>query len=104
MLDWASQGWTGRYEPKAAGIDYEALLGQATFPVLSISFSDDGYCPEAACRHLAQKMRSSRLTFHNYTPDSLNEEWIGHFGWVKKSYILRAPIRNWVESVLNRVA
>jgi hypothetical protein len=41
-------------------------------------------------------MAASMVTRRHYTPDSLNEESIGHFGWVKKAYVLKPVIKEWV--------
>lgn len=102
MLDWADQGWTGVYSPKGADKDYELLLSQAKIPVLSISFADDGYCPEQACQHLVDKMPRSSITRKHYTPHELQEDWMGHFGWVKKSQALAPTIEQWIKDAIDR--
>ncbi len=102
MLDWADQGWTGVYAPKGADKDYDLLLSQAEIPVLSISFADDGYCPEQACQHLVDKMGAAEITRKHFTPQELGEDWMGHFGWVKKSQALAPTIEQWIKGVLEK--
>lgn len=102
MFDWAHQGWTGRYEVRGNGNDFEGLLAAMKLPVLSVSFTDDGYSPVQPTRHLLDKMKSATKTHLHFAPEDLGDERMGHFGWVKKSALVAPHLAHWLDEVAGR--
>ena len=98
--DWAHQGFTGRYEPEGSGIDYEARMRELKIPVLALSFTDDWYAPEAAVRHLLDKMPLARREHRHLTPQSLGAERMGHFPWAKQPELIAPRLAVWIRDAL----
>jgi predicted alpha/beta hydrolase len=96
VRDWASQGTTGRYTARRARIDYEPLLEAAELSVFSLSFTDDGYCPEKAVAHLLGKMKRARVTHRRMRPQDLGLESVGHFDWARRPEQIAPIILEWV--------
>ena len=96
VRDWAHQGRTGRYEVAGSKLDFEALLGRSTVPILAISFSDDSYCPPAAVEHLLAKMPAAQTTHLHLPPGDLGAAAVGHFGWVQRNDGLVPRIVAWL--------
>ncbi len=97
LRDWSHQGRTGRYEVAGSDLDFESLLGKMDKPVLAFSFSDDGYAPEKAVRHLLDKMKSAPIDHVHLKPQHVGVESIGHFGWVKRPELIVPYMQDWME-------
>ncbi len=96
MRDWSHQGRTGRYEPAGSGHDYEALLARLELPILSLTFTDDHYCPRRAAEGLLHKMPAGRTRFLQLSPQELGLGEIGHFAWVKQPGLVVPRIVEWI--------
>lgn len=99
VSDWARIARKGRYDMIRKGVDYEKLSRNLEMPVLSISFSDDGFAPKRAGDRLCQRMPLAELTRWHLTPGDLGCSSLGHFSWVKQSERLVSMITNWIEAV-----
>lgn len=97
IRDWAHQGRTGRYEPRGATRDYEALLRQARTPLLMLSFTDDTYAPRAAVEHLLGKMPLADLTHQRVSPAEHGLDRLGHFGWARRPEVVLPRLSAWLE-------
>lgn len=91
ICDWAHTGRTGRYEPAGSAVEYERLLGEMEFPVLSISFEVDLLAPERAVANLCAKMKRCRITRHH-----LQDQDLGHLKWVANPEPVIEKIRQWL--------
>ncbi len=100
VRDWSRQGLTGRYRAKGSGVDFEALLGAMELPLLTISFTDDGYGPKPAVEHLLAKMGRCAITHHHLSPDDLGLERVGHFGWMKHAELIVPMIDEWLKRLI----
>ena len=99
IYDWARITRKGRYDMIRKGVDYEKLSRNLEMPVLSISFSDDGFAPKPVADRLCQRMPLAELTRWHLTPRNLGCSSLGHFSWVKQSERLVSMISTWIEAV-----
>ncbi len=95
--DWASQGRTGAYRPEGSRVDYEAAMRQGRTPVLAISFTDDWYAPEAAVRHLLDKMPAADRTHLHLSPWMLGTDKLGHFPWARRPEAILPILTPWID-------
>lgn len=96
IRDWARNARTGKYEPERMSQDFASDLKRLKLPVLSVSFSDDAFCPRAATDNLLAKIGSPSVTHWHLTPASLELEKIGHFSWAKQREKLLERIVPWM--------
>lgn len=66
--------------------DAEASFASLKKPMVSYSFSDDGYAPKGAVDFLLRKYLGCEIKDKHFTPDQLGVKKIGHFGFFKKTY------------------
>lgn len=98
VRDWARNARTGQYEPERMQIDFAAQLKRLSHPVLSVTFSDDDFCPETAALNLLAKMPSSQMTHLHFTPQHLGLQSIGHFSWAKQRDVLLQEVIPWLQA------
>jgi len=99
VYDWARITRKGRYDMIRNGVDYERLSRHLRMPVLSISFSDDGFAPRVAVDRLCQRMPRAQVTRWHLTPKDMGCRSLGHFSWVKQSERLVPMITTWIQTV-----
>lgn len=80
----------------------KARLAKVTCPLLSYSFSDDGFGPRAAHDWLARQFVDAKIERRHVTPAELGVEKIGHFGFYRKHIggALWEPTAAWLERAL----
>lgn len=98
VKDWKHQGLTGRYEITGDEADYEALLRGVELPILTLSFSDDGYVTHRAVDHLAEKMPGVRREDRRMTPGDVGVDSIGHFAWARQPAIVSGLVADWIHA------
>ena len=99
--DWTHQCRTGRYEPRGASLNYEALLRRLEVPILALSFTDDFYAPKAAVEHLLDKMPAAATHHRDLGSDPLRGEGMSHFSWAKRPDVVSPIIDAWIRETLS---
>lgn len=90
ISDWARLARTGRFAPAGADIDYEERISRLKLPVLSITVAGDELAPQAAARHLLDKLPAAdKTTWHE--PRRL-----GHNGWIQEPSGVADRIETWL--------
>ena len=95
-IDWAHTVWTGRYEPKNTDVNYEELLPTLIAPILSVSFDDDSYAPRKATDNFCAKMTAADITRRHLDPQEIDQEKIGHMGFLKPCDPFLKMISDWL--------
>lgn len=96
IRDWARNARTGEYQPERMSQDFAAQLSRLACPVLSVSFSDDEFCPQQAAQNLLQKMPHVGVTYQNLSPQTLGLQSVGHFSWAKQREKLLEELIPWL--------
>lgn len=66
MLDWTTQGKTGKYRIRGERRDLEIMLSKLRKPVLAIEFVDDQLAPPAAVTHLLNKLDQAEISRYSF--------------------------------------
>lgn len=81
MADWANAALNGRYDLRAAALDYEAALAGADKPVHLFSLEGDTFAPQGATAVLARKLPPALVQHHHLTAEHLPAAARDHFRW-----------------------
>lgn len=96
MDDWLHVARTGRYEPAGSTFDYETALRRLTLPVLALNFRRDTWAPEAAARHLLDKLAAADRHPWIWGDAETDGQPLDHFSWARKPDLVAAPVAQWI--------
>jgi predicted alpha/beta hydrolase len=100
MLDWHTQGTSGRYDVSQDQRDYEAMLKKVDTPILAISLAGDNLAPPGSVEHLLRKMPRARVTRETIELSSEGEPSRSpHFAWPHQAHAILRCIRAWRSQV-----
>jgi predicted alpha/beta hydrolase len=97
MIDWSRHSLTAHYRPKGTKLDYDALIGELSVPVLAISLADDTLGPKSNVDFLVRKLRSAVVSrWHIEGTSPITHR--GHVDWLADSRLIAPVVRTWIDT------
>ena len=100
MLDWANNGFHGRYNIANSPHDFESALKKVEIPVLAMTLDGDHYAPPASLENLLAKMPLAAVTRRHFTAEDMDESGLDHLRWARDGVPVAAAIRSWIDQNL----
>ncbi len=95
MLDWATQGKTGKFRFRGEHQDMESMLAKLRKPVLAIEFVDDQLAPPAAVTHLLKKLDQAEISRYSFDLED-SRRGREHFDWFLSPKPLVEYVTSWL--------